>query len=223
MTTLIASTLSELRKARSISSSCLVAYSDGKDSRAVMDMALRTFDHVEGFYMWFVPGLKFIDEGLAVAEQRYGIKIHQFPHWSAATAMKNGVYCDPARKRDDLPEIKLADLYAYAMKVTGIPLIMTGAKKADSGWRRRFIHSTKHWERIIYPLVEWTKWDVLSYLKGRNISIPNNSAGGVAGGVALVPHELLWIYDNHPDDFWRIAEFFPYVEAVVRRREFYGN
>jgi hypothetical protein len=25
-----------------------------------------------------------------------------------------------------------------------------------------------------------------------------------------------------PDDFWRIANFFPYIEALVWRREFYG-
>ena len=187
-----------------------------------MDMALRTFDRVEGFYMWFVPDLEFINEGLAAAERRYGIKIHQFPHWSACTAMKNGVYCNPWWGRDDLPEVKLADLYAYAMRSTGIPLILTGAKKADSGWRRRFINNTKHWDSIIYPLVEWTKLDVLSYLKGRRIPLPDNSAGGVAGGVALVPHELMWIYDNHPDDFWRMAKFFPFIEALVWRRKFYG-
>jgi phosphoadenosine phosphosulfate reductase len=79
----IESAMSELQKARSRSSKALVAYSDGKDSRAVLDMALRHFDHVEGFYMWFVPDLQFMTEGLAAAEHRWGIKIHQFPHWSA--------------------------------------------------------------------------------------------------------------------------------------------
>ena len=33
----------------------LVSYSDGKDSRAVMDMALRTFKRVEAFFMYLIP------------------------------------------------------------------------------------------------------------------------------------------------------------------------
>jgi phosphoadenosine phosphosulfate reductase len=214
---------SALEKARSLSDSVLVAYSDGKDSRVVMDLATRYFKRVEGFYMWFVPDLEYINAGLAQAEKQWGVKIHQFPHWSSITAMKNGVYCNPWWGRDDVPDIALADIYSYAMIETGIPLILTGAKKADSGWRRRFLKNTSHWERIAYPLADWTKFDVLAYLRGRGIPLPDNSAGGTASGVALVPHELYWIYDNHPADFWKMAEYFPYIEALIWRRKFYGT
>lgn len=223
MSSAIETAKSALERARSISDSVLVAYSDGKDSRVVMDMAIRYFTRVEAFYMWFVPDLEYINEGLKAAEKRWHVKIHQFPHWSSITAMKNGVYCNPWWGRDDVPDIKLADIYSYAMIETGIPLILTGAKKADSGWRRRFMKNTQHWDRIMYPLADWTKFDVLSYLKGRGIALPDNSAGGVASGVGLVPHELYWIYDHHPADFYRLAKYFPYIEALIWRRKFYGT
>jgi len=220
---LLESTKSALEKARSMSPKVLVAYSDGKDSRVVMDLAKRWFDHVEGFYMEWVPAIAYMDADLAAVEKRWSVKIHRFPHYGGIAAMKEGQYCNPWWQRDDVPDIKLADIYSYAMIETKIPLILTGAKKADSGWRKRFMHATQHWGRIVYPLAEWAKWDVLSYLKGRGIAIPDNSAGGTASGVGLVPHELMWIYDNHPADFWRIAEYFPYIEALIWRRKFYGT
>lgn len=220
--TAIQSATAELEKARSLSSRCLVAYSDGKDARAVLDLATRHFDHVEAFYMWWVPDLQFMKDGMEAATRRWGVKIHQFPHWAAISAMTTGSYCNPWWGRDAI-ELKLADIYAYAMQETGIPLILTGAKKADSGWRRRFMKTTEHWERIAYPIKDWTKLDVLSYLKGRGIPIPNNSAGGTASGVALVPHELFWIYDNYPEDFEKMKVYFPYIEALIVRRRLYGK
>lgn len=82
---------SALEKACSLSDSVLVAYSDGKDSRVVMDLATRYFKRVEGFYMSFVPYLEYINAGLAQAAKQWGVKIHQFPHWSRIMAMKNEI------------------------------------------------------------------------------------------------------------------------------------
>jgi hypothetical protein len=49
-----------------------------------------------------------------------------------------------------------------------------------------------------------------------------DGSGLNASGVSLIPAELLWIYDNHPNDFKKVCEYFPYAEAVVWRRTFYG-
>ena len=32
---------------------------------------------------------------------------------------------------------------------------------------------------------------------------------------------LLWLHDYHPDDFQKLLRFFPYAEAVVKRRDWY--
>lgn len=202
--------------------SVAVAYSDGKDSRVVMDLCFRTFKRVEAFYMYFVPGLKFIDDKLKAAEDRYGIKIHQIPHEGLADSLRRGVYCDPKDYEEVLPDVKLRDIYNLAKHALDVDLVITGAKASDSSWRRRYFHATRTWTDMFYPIKDWNKHDVLGYLRARNIPMPDSS-GLNASGVSLIPAELLWIYDNYPDDFEVVKSYFPYVEAVVWRRIFYGS
>lgn len=199
-----------------------VAYSDGKDSRVVMDLCCRTFKRVEAFYMYLVPGLECIDEKLHEAEVRWGVKVHQIPHESLAEALRHGIYCDPANWDEILPKMKLRDLYNLAKHALGTQILVTGAKGSDSSWRRRYFHATRSWTDMVYPVKDWNKHDILGYLRARNIPIPESS-GLNATGIALIPAELLWLHDTHPKDFQRLCEFFPYAEAVVWRRKFYGR
>jgi hypothetical protein len=80
--------------------------------------------------------------------------------------------------------------------------------------------TTQHWD-VVSPLSEWTKLDVLSYLKGRGLPIPDSS-GRSATGIDLSTPALLWLHDNFPHDFAKLCEVFPFTEAVVWRREWYG-
>lgn len=214
-------TLETLKTSAARTKKILVSYSDGKDSRAVLDLCLRSFDHVEGFFMYFIPGLVCMEEALAKAERDHGIKIHRYPHWLARKCIVEGVYCNNHVDFDDLPEWKLRDIYDLVIHETKIPLIATGAKRADSTWRRRMLTSVSSYDDVMYPIAGWTKLDVLAYLKTRGIAIPSSSAGS-ATGIDLSTPSLLWLHDTYPDDFRRLCEFFPYAEAVVWRRTWHG-
>lgn len=202
------------------SDAILVGYSGGKDSLAVLDLCVRSFKRVECFYMYLIPGLRCIEEMLDYARQRWGVTIHQFPHWVLQKFVTSGVFCNNHYSLDDLPEWKLKDVYNFACIETGIPLIATGAKRADSLWRKRSL-STSAFDDVIYPIVGWNKFDVVSYLKARAIPLPNSS-GRSATGVDLSTPSILWLHDNYPDDFARLCEVFPYAEAVIHRRTWYG-
>ncbi|MDX9975362.1 MAG: phosphoadenosine phosphosulfate reductase family protein [FCB group bacterium] len=209
-----------LRDAARIGDACVVAYSDGKDSRVVMDLCVRSFARVRGFFMELVPDLECVEDALDAARRRWGVEIVRYPHWLAAKLVKNGIYCDASWRVDNLPEWKLADVYALAMKDSGIDVLATGAKRADSGWRRRFMNTARQ-NSVINPIAGWVKYDVVSYLKARGIPLPPSS-GHSATGIDLSTPSLLWLHDTYPDDFKRLCEFFPYAEAVVWRRKFYG-
>jgi phosphoadenosine phosphosulfate reductase len=199
-----------------------VAYSDGKDSRVVMDLAVRTFKRVEAFYMYLVPDLDCINNGLREAEDRWGVKVHQLPHESLNMALRNGIYCDPSNFDEILPDVKLRDIYTLAKVALDVDIVLTGAKSSDSSWRRRYFHAVKSWTDIQYPIKDWNKHDVLGYLNARNIPVPDSS-GMNATGIALIPAELCWLWDNHPNDFRKVQDCFPYVEACIYRREFHGT
>lgn len=198
----------------------LVGYSGGKDSMVVLDLAVRVFKKVKAFNMEFVPDMTIWDIPLLEAEARYGIEIKRYPHWATARALIAGAYCD---KRSDVPDIGLDGCYEMAMHDAGVPFVITGARSADSPTRRRFIgaHKGKK-DHVVYPIVEWHKYDVAGYLKLRNLPMPDSS-GASATGVDLSTRSLCWLYDRHPRDFEKLEEYFPYAKAAILREEWFGR
>jgi 3'-phosphoadenosine 5'-phosphosulfate sulfotransferase (PAPS reductase)/FAD synthetase len=220
MATAVQESLAILRAAREKSSSCLVAYSDGKDSRVVMDLCLRTFERVEGMFMYTIPDMECEQRGIAEAEVRWGVKIHQYPHWWFSKMMRQGSFCDPWHEHD-WPEWKLEDIYALAMHDTGIPIIATGAKRADSRWRRRMLATWGNRADTVYPIVGWSKPDVVAYCALQEIPMPSTSKG-TATGIDLTVPSVLWLHDTYPRDFERLCQVFPYARAIVERRRLFG-
>lgn len=222
--TIVSQAMESLTAAAKVHSAVAVAYSGGKDSKVVLDLVMKAgFKRVEAYYMFYVPGLRSEQEKIDEAVGRYkGLKVHQLPHWASLRALRQGVFRDPADAEEQIPDFKLADIYNIVMGELQVTAILTGAKKADSLWRRRFMASTKHQTDMLTPLAEWTKHDVVAYLNMRGIPVPG-TAGVTIGGIDLVPSELLYLHDTYPDDFKTLCEYFPYAEAVLWRRRFYGQ
>lgn len=207
------------------SSAVLVSFSGGKDSLVCLDLCSRAgFSRVVAFYMYLVPGLQLIEERLDYARARWGIEILQYPHWVFYKCLKMGYYRNTHHSFDDLPEIKLHDIYHMVQLETGIKPIVHGGKDDDGLWRRRMFSNTKgskNYEHMVYPIKGWTRYEVLAYCQTQKIPIPDEYRAS-AGGVDLSQPSLLWIYDNYKEDFKRIAKYFPHIEAVVWRRHWYG-
>ena len=205
------------------SDSCIVFYSGGKDSLAVMNLATKAFKRVVGVFMYFVPGLDIIETQLEYAREKWNIEIVQVPHWILFRCMKYHFYNHPAIWHDKIPEIKLKDIYEIVMKNTGIPFIATGSKLADNIWRRQNLDSTKNYEFLLTPLKNWNKFDVLYYLSSNGIKIPEQSKKQKISGVDLTVPSLLYLYDNHREDFKKIEAYFPFIGAVRKGENIMAN
>jgi 3'-phosphoadenosine 5'-phosphosulfate sulfotransferase (PAPS reductase)/FAD synthetase len=107
------------------------------------------------------------------------------------------------------------------MSETGIRMIATGAKKSDSLFRRKSWHQFEK-RYIVYPLKDWSTRDVLGYLNLRKLLVPTKNDKFQTSGVDLTTRDLLRIHDQFPADFERMRAVFPYIGAVVQRREWYG-
>lgn len=202
----------------------LVSYSGGKDSSVCLDMCFRSgFTEIQPFFMYLVPGLKFVQDRLDWAEQKYGVKIMHVPHWMCYKYLREEIFCS-TRWTVDLPEIRTGDINAVLCERTGISLVINGGKKSDGLWRKRFIWGLRNNAALSHPIENWNKWDVYAYLKTNNIAVTKDSVdmGAKGAGVGLHPRSLLWIYDNHPDDFKKIEKVYPYARSVVYRREWYN-
>lgn len=210
-------------------SQILVSYSGGKDSLAVMDLCMKTFGpgRVKAFFWYTVPDLEYCNAQLRYAKTRWGIDPVQVPHWDMIMCMKNGLWCDQTPGLDDMPEIDLKMGYAYAMHVTDCGLCATGMKDADGLPRRQFFTNIRDggnpfWQRLVHPIKKWTKKDVLDYLKANGIPVPNSEKGAVTTGVGLVHDALCWLHDSYPEDFKKLLRWYPYAEAAIKRRDWYG-
>jgi 3'-phosphoadenosine 5'-phosphosulfate sulfotransferase (PAPS reductase)/FAD synthetase len=225
-----------LAEARRWTPSCLVFYSGGKDSLALAELCHRTFERVDGAFMYLVPGLECVEEQLDFARKRWGMTIRQYPHWVLSRVLRAGVYrfvgfnqlldysagAGRHENSEGIPELGLHDIYAMAKAEAQIGLIATGAKKSDSLWRRKMMGNWGTRKDILYPLKHWNKPDVYSFLMANHIPIPDTSKAN-ATGIDLTQKSLLWLADSHPRDFQKLCEVFPLAEAVVWHRKFYGD
>jgi len=210
-----------LEEARAQHDAVLVSYSGGKDSLAVLDLCSRYFERVEAFFMYIVPGLRSIEEKLEYARQRYGVTIHQVPHWITIQMLKNGAFCwgDSRSSASKVGDWRLADVYRLVRKESGIELIAHGGRKADSLWRRRHMAESDY-SNVIFPLKGWNKFDSASYLKARGL--PNMSGTNKnANGIGLETTNMVWLRENYPDDLDRIDKVFPFARARLLRHDLY--
>jgi 3'-phosphoadenosine 5'-phosphosulfate sulfotransferase (PAPS reductase)/FAD synthetase len=227
MASIFSKTISNLQLQADIHDEIIVSYSGGKDSLCVLDMCAKVFRKVVCLFLYFVEDFQYIQPQLKYPQERYGIEVVKYPHWAYINSLRNMEYCDAHPELSKYPPATPIEVYQAAMDEIGIPFLAMGAKKADSLWRKRWysqISKSPKYSNIIFPILEWHKWDVLAYLKIHNIPIPpDETSKSRANGADLSTNFICWLHDNHPDDFKRLLKRFPYAEAVIYRRQFYGE
>ena len=220
MADLFLQTGNELKSLAEKHEAILVGYSGGKESCVILDLACKFFKRVVGYHLYLVPGLRYTEERLAFARSRYNVEFLTFPSSAFLDACRNYWYCDPRPEWCGLPDWNADDFHKAVCRQTGIPLILNGARLSDYRNRRRQIQGRKK-KDVAYPLAQWSKAHVLRYLLANNIPLPP-SDGRVSTSVNLTSKSLLWLARDYPDDFEKVARFFPYVRAQVYRKQFFG-
>jgi hypothetical protein len=213
----LAETMRVLQGVRDRTREVAVAFSGGKDSLVVMEMATRMFDRVVPFFLYLVPGLECVEQELGIAKTRWGLEVLHLPHYGLGDIIRNGMYCPNTIRQDDLQTFSFADACSLACHKAGVPVALTGMKRADSTRRAMILKQNKS-EEWAHPLIGWNRYDVIGYLK--QAGIPYDADSSVLHGMTTAA--LLRMYDKWPRDFAKMAEVFPYLPAVVWRRTFYG-
>jgi phosphoadenosine phosphosulfate reductase len=200
-----------------------VAYSGGKDSLCTLDLALRHFKHVYPFFMFLVPGLEFDRQRMQACKAIFNLQPIEVPHYLFIEILKTSTYIDPFPEFDEFPDLNIRAVYDYVRHHTGATLILNGQKKADGFFRRRLIANTKRTQADVHrPLKDWVRWEVLSYLKAQRIPMPSQAQADNSG-TSLSNTEVLWFYDNMRSDYEILRSYFPYIETIVLRREWFGR
>lgn len=201
--------------AAAITDSVLVAFSGGKDSVVTLDVCVRHFAHVEGFFMYQVCGLSFQESILRYYEDKYGIPIHRIPHFELSQRLRYGLFrpCD-----FDCPIVSVKETYDYMRENTDIWWIAAGERIADSVWRRAMIKSSGTIDPKrgrFFPIAEWSKADVMAYIRQRKLRVGAESSRLGFSFRSLMGKDLLKIQKYFPQDYARIRRWFPLVDVSI--------
>ncbi len=220
---IVQETLRLLEAAREKTDTCAVAYSGGKDSACVLDLCVRVFPKVHAFFLATIPGLDCVKEALEYPVRKYGVQVTEFQHPLLGDWVYNGIYCDDVKSAEAIPAWSMSDAWDLARHELGAGCIAIGAKRSDGVWRRRQLKKSVNMQDwLLYPIVGWSKMEVWGYIQTRGLKA-HLSPQGRAFEISLVPENVLWLYDNWRSDYEKMKAWFPYVEAIVKRREWYGE
>ncbi|MDR2445001.1 MAG: phosphoadenosine phosphosulfate reductase family protein [Spirochaetaceae bacterium] len=205
--------------AASVSKNCVLFFSGGKDSVAVLHLLEKAYNKkdINLVFMPFVDGL---DETELVAKiaKSLDYEINLYQHWRFFVDKAQGSYCPPSGK----PK-RIFDIYAEARADFGrdIP-IFYGAKKSDGIWRRLVTGKGKENRGIYAPIYEWSKYDVLSYIRKNRLDYLKQEGDRISG-VDLSDKYLVWAYENKRRSYEAIKKEFPFVDVVIKRHEFFNE
>ena len=198
-----------------ISPRVIVAVSGGKDSAVTLDLCARFFREVRVFFMYMVPGLSFQEATLRHYEQRYGIVIDRIPHPMLSEWLRLGVF----RKEDyDVPIIKMLDIYKHVRLKNDAWWMAAGERIADSTIRRAMIKKSGSIDAKrgrVYPVAHFRKADVERYVARQRLKVTPESRVLGHSFRSLEPQEMALLKRHYPDDYRKICEWFPFVEAAV--------
>ena len=209
----------------------LLAFSCGKDSIAAWCALEDAGIEVVPVYMYLIPHLRFVDEEISYFEDRFSTRIRQYPHASFYRLVGNAVSQAPER----LPIIEACKVpqptYEQIWNLIREELDMKGAwcadgvRAADSIVRRAsFVRYgvMKKSKMKVSPIADWLKGEVMECIESHGIDLPIDYKlfGRSFDGI---DYRFTAPLKKHlPEDYERLHEWFPMIEADIVRHEAYG-
>lgn len=208
-----------IKAASRISDNCIVCFSGGKDSIVTLDLCARYFKNIHVVFMYTVPNLSFQEANLRWYEAKYGIEIERIPHFQLSDFLRYGTF----RKHDfSVPTVKILDVYKYLRASTEYYWIAAGERIADSIVRRAMIKNSGSIDDKrgrIYPVAHWNKQEIMRYITHHKLKLAPEMAVLGHSFRSLEPDEMAAVKKHYPQDYEKIREWFPLVDAAILNSE----
>lgn len=192
-----------------------MGFSCGKDSIVTLDLCFRHFKRVQPFFMSYVPGMEFQEAVIRKYEKRYGFECIRMPHFEVSNFMRYGTYRDPDMT---VPIVSVADAYEWLRQKTGIEWIAGGERIADSIVRRAMLKrsgSIDEKRGRFFPLIYWTKKDVMNYIRLRKLRLPREYDQIPHSFRSLSAEDVLMVKTYFPDDYQKLLRLYPLAGVAV--------
>ena len=210
----------------------LLAFSGGKDAIAAW-IALRKYGvKVFPYYYYIHPGLEFVNSSLAYYEEMFGERIMRVPNPKLYECWRECVDQTPERLATllggSIPKFDSHDLAQAVKQTCGLPAntyTALGVRAADSVNRRTmFVRSGPIFEKRFkfYPVWDWTKSAVRIEIFRAKLKLPVDYWIFGRSFDGLDYRFIAPIAKHYPDDYERLKQFFPMLDAELKRAEFAG-
>jgi hypothetical protein len=210
-----------------------IGFSTGKDSVVGLDMLLKEGIEPIPIYFYCVPGLKFIENNLKIYEDHFGIKIVRLPHpmlydytnhldWQnphrAVTLFHNCIrkhmfnektrmYLEFQRMKNRQEKIDI-EYDCNCMKMSdSLNRRLLLSKKPDIDDEKKIIYLTKY----------LTNKDCYDYMSKNNIPLTDDYKIWGRSWDGLKYDYTMGVKKYYPEDYERIKDMFPLIEAEVLR------
>jgi hypothetical protein len=206
----------------------LFSFSLGKDSIA-MWLYLREHFDVVPYFLYWVPGLSFVDAALVYFEDYFGQEIIKLPHPLFYQMLRTYSYREP----HELATVAAMDLLDYdfafiddaiaAWYGLDAPFCAIGMRAADNIDRRNLILQQGSVgvkkRRYYYPVWDWTVDQVSRIIIDNQVKLPLDYKYWGRTLAAFDYQYLKPLREAFPADYERIRQWFPLIDAEFFRYE----
>jgi hypothetical protein len=206
----------------------LLAFSRGKDSIAAW-LALREHGiEVVPYHLYSIPGLRFVAESLKAFEDFFDTKIIDLPHPALYRWLTNNVFTPPERwpiiQASGIAEPTYDEVADGIREDYDLPGAwnIDGVRAADSPMRRMAMSThgpVREHMRKMSVIWDWQIADIRAALKRHACPLPIDYEWFGRSYDGIDYRFLEPIRRNAPDDYARIASWFPLVELEFFRRD----
>lgn len=210
----------------------VLAFSGGKDAIAAWIALKRAGVKVFPYFYYAHPHLEFVNRTIDYYEEKFGVKITRVPSPTIYARWKGCTLAPPEQlavcMSASLPKFSAEDLQAGVIQHLKLPestFTALGVRATDSIFRRTMFTRSgaiNHKARKFYPVWDWTKEAVRVEIFKAKLKLPIDYWLFGRSFDGLDYRFIAPVKKHFPKDYERLREYFPMIDAELKRAEFAG-
>ena len=208
----------------------MLSFSMGKDSVVAWLKMRQYFDRIVPVFMYLIPDLEFIERGLRYYEDYFRTPIIRVPHPSLYRMLNDRLFQTPKNveviEELDYPNYTHDEILSWIKDDQSVDQeVYTGVGVRASDSMNRHASIKKYGamnlkRRQFYPVYDFRKADMIRTMRESGVKL---STEYLMFGRSFDGLDFRFMYPlkkKYPKDYERVREFFPLVDAEIKRFEF---
>jgi 3'-phosphoadenosine 5'-phosphosulfate sulfotransferase (PAPS reductase)/FAD synthetase len=200
--------------------SAIVLFSLGSDSTVMLDLFQKYMPgRFQAVFLYYCDGMESKNKVIRYYEDRYKIKIDQFPHYEAANLL--------IREGKNIKRLYMKDTFALLREKYDTEWIALGWEANESLARacmlKTFDNGIDWKNKKLCPMHLWSKKDIAWYLKKEKLILAPETYAGFRNIDVYKGAALEWLKNNYPGDYEKWVKKYPSAQADMVRYKEYGK